>query len=56
VTTAIHGKEAVQKVSEEDFDLILMDLNMPILDGFQATKLIRDKGCRAIIIALSASS
>ena len=37
VETACNGKIAVEKVLEGNYDLILMDLNMPIMDGFTAT-------------------
>jgi signal transduction histidine kinase/DNA-binding response OmpR family regulator len=39
---ACNGLEAVEKSTEEDFDLILMDVQMPVLDGFQATTKIRE--------------
>jgi PAS domain S-box-containing protein len=37
-----NGKEAVKAVEEKDFDLILMDLMMPEMDGYEATKIIRN--------------
>lgn len=38
---ARNGKQVLELLEKEDFDLILMDLSMPILDGVQCTKLIR---------------
>ena len=54
---ANNGKEAVQLVEQEKFDLIFMDCHMPVMDGCMATKIIKDKfGNEApIIIALTAS-
>lgn len=55
VTTANDGFEAVEKVQREEFDLILMDIMMPRMDGYMATEIIRDKGFKVPIIALTAS-
>src|SRR5439155_21733542 len=42
VMTASNGRRAVQLFVQERFDLILMDCEMPVMDGFDATKRIRD--------------
>jgi two-component system sensor histidine kinase/response regulator len=52
-----NGRDAVARATAERFDLILMDLNMPEMDGFAATALIRqaeDKASRVPIVALTA--
>jgi PAS domain S-box-containing protein len=41
VTHAENGQLAIEKLEQEDFDLILMDLHMPVMDGIEATKIIR---------------
>jgi CheY-like chemotaxis protein/HPt (histidine-containing phosphotransfer) domain-containing protein len=43
VETAQNGLEALEKINRQQFDLILMDLQMPEMDGYQATQAIREK-------------
>lgn len=48
------GYAALTLLETEKFDVILMDINMPIINGFETTKLIRKKGITTPIIALTA--
>jgi len=41
VETASDGKEAIDKLAKKDYDLVLMDVQMPVINGIQATKVIR---------------
>ncbi len=54
VDIANDGLEAVQRMSQQTFDIIIMDVQMPILDGLQATHLLRQKSFILPIIALTA--
>ena len=57
-TTAVSdGKQAVERAEAEDWDLVLMDVQMPVMDGIEATKLLRQnpKTAHIPIIAVTAS-
>ena len=53
-TIAENGQLAINKVKEESFDLVLMDINMPVKNGIEATKEIRKFNTNIPIIALTA--
>ncbi|KAM0790862.1 hypothetical protein ACM66B_004703 [Microbotryomycetes sp. NB124-2] len=56
VSTAEDGAGAIQAASETEFDVILMDVMMPKVDGYAATRAIRKMGHRTKIIALTANA
>ncbi|MCF2520148.1 response regulator [Dyadobacter sp. CY351] len=53
---ASDGKQAVDKYFSDRFDLIFMDLRMPVMDGFEATSMIRERDPQIPIVALTASA
>lgn len=55
VEVAVNGQEALDKLDSSRHHLILMDLHMPVLDGYAATRTIRERGENLPIIALTAS-
>jgi CheY-like chemotaxis protein len=60
VTVAGNGREAIQALDRDIFDVVLMDMHMPELDGLEATRAIRQKekttGLHVPIIALTAAA
>jgi signal transduction histidine kinase/CheY-like chemotaxis protein len=55
VTVVDNGRDAVETALARDFDLVLMDIQMPVLDGVAATQILRDAGYAGPIVALTAN-
>lgn len=54
LTVASDGEEAVRAMEQNQFDIVLMDLQMPKMDGYEATSKLRSKGVEVPIVALTA--
>jgi CheY-like chemotaxis protein len=55
IEQACNGQEALEKVPTGDYDLVLMDIHMPIMDGHKATQILREQNYSGLIVAVTAS-
>ena len=56
VDEADNGQVALDRVAQTGFDLVLMDMQMPVMDGATATRTLRERGCTMPIVALTANA
>ena len=54
IEVASNGIEALEKIAMGDFSAILMDCQMPVMDGYETTQSLRERGCVLPIIAMTA--
>jgi DNA-binding response OmpR family regulator len=53
VTTASSGEEAIEQIDQQPFDLLLVDLKMPRIDGMQVVSAVRERGLDMVVIVLT---
>jgi len=53
---ANNGSEAIGLLEDEKFDLVLMDVQMPVMDGLTATRILRQRGYKGPIVSLTANA
>ena len=51
---AVHGKAALEFLEEHPVEIVLTDMNMPVMDGIELTRIVKEKYPRIMVIALSA--
>ena len=57
ITEAVNGKDAIDQLKEGDYDIVLMDIQMPVMGGMEATRIIRNQISESLpIIALTANA
>ncbi|TAK87857.1 MAG: PAS domain-containing sensor histidine kinase [Aquabacterium sp.] len=56
VVEATNGREAIDLAAQQSFDMVLMDMQMPELDGASATRILRERGVGAPVLALTADA
>ncbi|MEK6555993.1 MAG: sigma-54 dependent transcriptional regulator [Bdellovibrionota bacterium] len=56
ITEAENGRAAVEQVTKANFDLVLMDVRMPEMDGLEALKMIKDHDPRTFVVIMTAHS
>ena len=57
ISEAVNGKEAIDLLQQNEIDLVLMDIQMPVMGGMEATKIIRNEISRSLpVIALTANA
>ena len=56
VVIAEDGNQALQKALSQSFDLILMDMQMPHMNGYEATRILKQQGYKTPIVALTANA
>jgi len=56
VDIAVNGKEGVESAMAGSYQIVLMDMHMPVMDGHEAVRILKDQGYSAPIVAVTASA
>lgn len=56
LTIVENGRQCITKAEEQNYDIILMDIIMPEINGYEATREIREKGIKTPIIAVTSNT
>jgi len=56
VEVANNGEQAVKMALENHYDLVLMDMNMPVMGGAEAVRILKSEKCKAPVVALTANA
>lgn len=56
VTLAEDGESALSRAGEEEFSIILLDLNLPDMSGFEVATILKERGCKSHLVAVTASA
>jgi PAS domain S-box-containing protein len=56
ILEAVNGAEALERIDENSFDLVLLDMQMPVMDGYEAARRMRELGHSLPIVAMTANA
>lgn len=56
ITSVKNGKQVLDKIGKEDFDLILLDINMPVMDGMECAAKVREQNKHIPMIAITGNA
>jgi two-component system response regulator (stage 0 sporulation protein F) len=55
VTTAVDGRQALEYVRRDNFDVVLLDMAMPVMDGWQLARVLDDSAIHVPLVAMTAA-
>jgi len=55
VQTAIHGRQALDSLRQSTFDLLLTDMSMPVMDGWQLARELKEQGVSVPLVVMTAA-